>query len=95
MLDEPGAVAAVVRHPASGRELTLSTTEPGLQLYTANFHDGTLYGPSGGQYRQGDAVALEPQHFPDAPNQPQFASPVLRPGETYRSTTVLDFGTFG
>jgi aldose 1-epimerase len=94
--DKPGlAVAARVREPSSGRELTVSTTEPGIQFYTGNFLDGTLYGTSGRQYRQGDGLALETQHFPDAPNHPHFPSTVLRPGETYRSTTVYAFSTEG
>ena len=73
--------------------LTVSTSEPGLQVYTDNFFDGTLYGGSGRQYRQGAGVALEPQRFPDSPNQPQFPSAVLRPGETLRSSTIFDFTT--
>jgi len=93
---EPGlAVAARVREPSSGRELTVSTTEPAIQFYTGNFLDGTLYGTSGRQYRQGDGLALETQHFPDSPNHPHFPSTVLRPGETYRSTTVYAFSTGG
>jgi aldose 1-epimerase len=92
VLDGPGP-AAVLRDPASGRVLAISTTEPGLQVYTDNFFDGTLYGTGGRQYRQGAGVALEPQRFPDSPNQPQFPSAVLRPGETLRSETVFDFST--
>src|SRR4051812_2840560 len=60
--------AAVLRDPVSGRVLTISTTEPGIQFYSGNFLDGTLYGTSGRQYRQGDGLALETQHFPDSPN---------------------------
>jgi aldose 1-epimerase len=85
---------ARLRDPGSGRELTVSTTEPGLQFYSGNFLDGTLYGTSGHQYRQGDGLALETQHFPDSPNQPQFPSTVLRPGETYSTSTVYGFDTF-
>ncbi|HEY4094574.1 MAG TPA: aldose epimerase family protein, partial [Baekduia sp.] len=85
---------ARVRDPGSGRELTVATTEPGLQFYSGNFLDGTLYGTSGKQYRQGDGLALETQHFPDSPNQPQFPSTVLRPGETYETSTVYAFDTF-
>ncbi|WP_337060412.1 aldose epimerase family protein [Kineococcus sp. G2] len=81
--------AAVLHDPASGRTLTVSTTEPGLQFYSGNFLDGTLVGTSGKVYRQGDGLALETQHFPDSPNQPGFPSTVLRPGEEYRSTTVF------
>ena len=85
-----GLEEAVVLHDArSGRTLTVSTTEPGLQFYSGNFLDGTLVGTGGGTYRQGDGLALETQHFPDSPNQPDFPSTVLRPGEEYRSTTVL------
>src|SRR3954452_18356725 len=83
--------AAILRDPSSGRQLTFSTTEPGIQFYSGNFLDGTLYGTSGRQYRQGDGLALETQHFPDSPNHPNFPSTVLRPGEKYQSTTVLDF----
>ncbi|MDG5804452.1 galactose mutarotase [Streptomyces ossamyceticus] len=84
--------AATLRDPSSGRTLTISTTEPGLQFYSGNFLDGTLAGPSGRIYRQGDAVCLETQHFPDSPNKPSYPSTVLRPGQTYRSTTVHSFG---
>jgi aldose 1-epimerase len=87
--------AARLRDPSSGRELTISTTEPGLQFYSGNFLDGTLYGTSGHQYRQGDGLALETQHFPDSPNKPDFPSTVLRPNETYTTSTVYQFGTFG
>lgn len=69
--------------PASGRVLTVATTEPGLQLYTAD-HLGEPFAP-------GDGIALETQHFPDSPNRPDFPSTVLRPGEAYRSQTVYGF----
>ena len=78
--------------PASGRTLTVHTTEPGLQFYSGNFLDGSFAGTGGQAYRQGDGLALETQHFPDSPNQPAFPSTVLRPGEEYRSTTVWEFG---
>jgi aldose 1-epimerase len=87
-------LAARLRDPSSGRELTISTTEPGIQFYSGNFLDGTLYGTSGRQYRQGDGLALETQHFPDSPNKPNFPSTVLRVGQTYRSTTVYAFSSF-
>jgi aldose 1-epimerase len=64
--------------------LTLSTDAPGLQVYTGNFLDGTVVGPAGRVYRQGDGIALEPQVFPDTPNRPGFGDATLRPGETYR-----------
>ncbi|KAF4410838.1 MULTISPECIES: aldose epimerase family protein [Streptomyces] len=85
--------AMKVTDPASGRTLRIATTEPGVQLYTGNFLDGSFAGTSGRVYRQGDAFCLETQHFPDSPNQPDFPSTVLRPGERYRSETVHTFGT--
>jgi aldose 1-epimerase len=83
---------ATLRDPSSGRTLRIATTEPGLQFYSGNFLDGTLVGTGGSVYRQGDALCLETQHFPDSPNQPSFPSTVLRPGQTYRTTTVHSFG---
>jgi aldose 1-epimerase len=85
--------AAVLRDPASGRVLTMSTDQPGIQFYSGNFLDGTLYGTSGRQYRQGDGLALETQHFPDSPNHDNFPSTVVRPGQTYHTITVLNFAT--
>jgi aldose 1-epimerase len=87
-------VAARLRDPSSGRELTISTTEPGLQFYSGNFLDGTLYGTAGRQYREGDGLALETQHFPDSPNHANFPSTVLRPNQTYRTRTIYGFSTF-
>jgi aldose 1-epimerase len=81
--------AAVLHDPSTGRTLTVSTTEPGLQFYSGNFLDGTLVGTSGRIYRQSDGLALETQHFPNSPNEPAFPSTVLRPGEVYDSTTVF------
>jgi len=85
--------AATLTDPASGRVLTFYTDQPGIQFYSGNFLDGTLYGTSGRQYRQGDGLALETQHFPDSPNHPNFPSTVVRPGDTYKTTTVLNFST--
>ncbi|WP_336320377.1 aldose epimerase family protein [Streptomyces lavendofoliae] len=82
---------ATLRDPGSGRTMTIATTEPGVQFYSGNFLDGSLAGPSGRTYRQGDGLCLETQHFPDSPNRPAFPSTVLRPGDTYRSTTVHGF----
>ncbi|MEU6762173.1 aldose epimerase family protein [Streptomyces sp. NPDC046853] len=82
---------ATLRDPESGRGMRIATTEPGVQFYSGNFLDGTLTGPSGRTYRQGDGLCLETQHFPDSPNQPKFPSTVLRPGQTYRSSTVHSF----
>jgi aldose 1-epimerase len=84
---------ATLREPGSGRTMRIATTEPGLQFYSGNFLDGTLVGSGGRIYRQGDALCLETQHFPDSPNQPSFPSTVLRPGQTYRSTTVHSFSS--
>lgn len=86
-------LAATVTEPRTGRVLRLSTTQPGVQLYTANFLDGTLVGTSGHAYRQGDALALETQHFPDSPNHPTFPTTVLRPGQAFTSTTLYAFST--
>jgi aldose 1-epimerase len=95
VLDKPApgelTLAARVREPRSGRVLEVRTTEPGVQLYTGNFLDGTLVGAAGKMYRQGDGFCLETQHFPDSPNHPDFPSTVLKPGETFRSTTVYRF----
>jgi aldose 1-epimerase len=82
---------ATLKDPSSGRTLKIATTEPGLQFYSGNFLDGTLVGSGGTIYRQGDALCLETQHYPDSPNQPSFPSTVLRPGQTYRTTTVHSF----
>jgi len=89
----PGALelAARMTDPASGRTLELSTTEPGVQIYTANGLRGEGIDATGHTMRSGDALALETQHYPDSPNKPGFPSTVLRPGETYRSTTVMHF----
>ncbi|WP_394434439.1 aldose epimerase family protein [Streptomyces sp. SGAir0957] len=77
---------AELHDPASGRVLTIATTEPGIQLYTSDgFAEGLPFAP-------GDGIALETQHFPDSPNRPDFPSTVLRPGEVYRSQTVYGFG---
>jgi aldose 1-epimerase len=88
-------VAARLRDPGSGRQLTVSTTEPGVQFYSGNFLDGRLYGASGRAYRQSDGLCLETQHYPDSPNHANFPSTVLRPGDTYRTKTIYGFSTFG
>lgn len=81
---------AWVRHPHSGREMEVLTTEPGVQLYTAN-HVRDLPGRNGAVYQPHAALCLETQHFPDSPNQPAFPSTVLRPGAAFTSTTVYRF----
>jgi aldose 1-epimerase len=85
------ALAATVHEPKSGRVMEVHTTEPGVQLYTSNFLDGSLTGKGGVVYRQHSALCLETQHFPDAVNQPKFPSIILRPGQVYRQTTVYKF----
>jgi aldose 1-epimerase len=85
--------AAHLHDPASNRNLDILTTEPGIQFYSGNFLDGTIYGTSGHAYRQGDGLALETQHFPDSPNHSNFPSTVLRPGQDLDSTTVFKFST--
>lgn len=84
-------LAARLHDPKSGRVLDVYTTEPGVQFYSGSFLDGSLVGSGGETYRQGDALCLETQHFPDSPNQPHFPSTVLRPGETFRSSTIFSF----
>lgn len=84
-------LAADVSDPNSGRRLQLYTTEPGVQFYTSNFLDGTVKGKAGKTYAHWSAFTLETQHYPDAPNQPNFPSTRLDPGKTYTQSTVLKF----
>src|SRR5579864_4618392 len=86
-------LAARVYEPTSGRVLEVSTTQPGVQLYTGNFLDGTITGKQGHIYKRRYAFCLETQHFPDSPNHPEFPSTILRPGETFHSKTVFKFST--
>lgn len=83
--------AATLYDKNSGRMLQVFTDQPGLQLYTANFLDGSLTGKSGRPYLKRSAVCLETQHFPDSPNQPQFPNTILRPGEIYQTRTTYKF----
>jgi aldose 1-epimerase len=85
--------AARAVDPPTGRSLTVSTTEPGVQFYTSNFIDGAFTGSSGHVYRQGAGFTMETQHYPDSPNHPNFTNTTLNPGQTYDSTTVFAFGT--
>lgn len=85
--------AARVVDPDSGRVLEVATTEPGLQFYSGNFLDGSLQGKSGHSYTLHSGFALETQHFPNSPNQPNFPSTILEPGDTYQSQTVYRFST--
>lgn len=89
-VDDARVPAARLRDPGSGRVMEVHTTEPGIQVYTGNLLDGTIAGPSG-LYRQSDGICLEPHHYPDSPNRPEFPSVVLRPGEMFSSTTVYRF----
>ena len=84
---------ATVYEPETGRVLEVLSTEPGLQFYTGNFLDGTIVGKGGRTYQRRAAFALEPQHFPDSPNHPNFPSTVLRPGKVYKNTIVYQFSS--
>jgi aldose 1-epimerase len=84
--------AARVYAPASGRVLDVATTAPGVQFYSGNMLDGSSTGKGGAIYTRNSGLCLETQHFPDSPNHPQFPSTVLHPGETYRQTTIFQFG---
>ncbi|MCK3841603.1 MULTISPECIES: aldose epimerase family protein [Pseudomonas] len=93
-LDTKGDVkqlAAQVHDPESGRRLQLYTSEPGVQFYTSNFLDGSVKGKGGKTYQHWSGFTLETQHFPDAPNQPGFASTRLNPGQTYIQNTIFKF----
>jgi aldose 1-epimerase len=87
------ALAARMYDPASGRLLEVLTTEPGVQVYSANHMNGAVTSAAGTTFRQGDGLALETQHFPNSPNEPRFPSTLLRPGETLRSSTIFRMTT--
>ncbi len=84
---------AHVVEPVSGRGFELLSNQPGLQFYSGNFLDATSHGKAGKLYREGDAIVMEPQIFPDTPNQPAFGSARLAPGQVYRNTIVYRFTT--
>jgi aldose 1-epimerase len=84
--------AVRVADPVSGRTLEVATTQPGVQLFTANSFNGTLKRPDGSGLEKGAGLAIETQHFADSPNHPNFPSTVLRPGEVFRQTTEFRFG---
>jgi aldose 1-epimerase len=86
---------SVAEDPESGRVLLTYTDQPGVQFYSGNFLVGDLVGTGGNTYRQSDGFTLETQHFPDSPNQPEFPSTVLEPGEEFTSTTIYRFSTAG
>ncbi|MEO0571875.1 MAG: aldose epimerase family protein [Bacteroidota bacterium] len=85
--------AAKVTSPSTGRVMEVFTNEPGIQLYTGNYLDGTAIGKSGRPYLFRGAICLETQHFPDSPNKKDFPSTVLRPGQTYGSSCIYKFST--
>ena len=86
-------LAVTVYEPDSGRVMEVLTEEPGVQFYSGNFLDGHHVGKGGVAYERRSAFCFETQHFPDSPNQPQFPSTVLNPGETYSTKTVYRFST--
>jgi aldose 1-epimerase len=86
-------LAAKLYDPKSGRVLTVSTTQPGVQFYSGNFLDGSYKGKAGAAYTKNTGLCLETQHFPDSPNQPAFPSTLLKPGETMHTETNFVFST--
>jgi len=90
--DRPAFCARLIE-PRSGRALEVWTTEPGVQLYTGNWLDGSLVGKNGWRYERHAGLCLETQHFPNSVNLPHFPSTILRPGQTCRQTTVYRFFT--
>jgi aldose 1-epimerase len=96
VLDQPAnnsmRLAARVTEPTSGRMMEVTTTEPGVQFYTGNFLDGSIKGRGGKPYVKRSGLCLETQHYPDSPNKPAFPSVVLRPGQTYKTSTQYTFG---
>lgn len=93
--DQTLRLAATVFDPDTGIELSVHTTEPGLQFYAGNFLDGSIIGKAKKAYEKRTGFCLETQHFPDSPNQPGFPSTVLEPDKTYTSKTVFQFGIHG
>ena len=83
-------LAAIVSEPDSGRTLRVWTDQPGIQFYSGNSLDASQYGSSDRAYRQSDGLALETQHYPNSPNQANFPSTVLKPGQTYATTTIFE-----
>jgi aldose 1-epimerase len=90
--EEPRLMARI-EEPTSGRAMDVWSNQPGLQFYSGNFLDATVVGKGGKLYRQGDAIVLEPQMFPDTPNRPEFGSVRLEPGQTYRNIIQFRFST--
>ncbi|MDX3909421.1 MAG: aldose epimerase family protein [Sphingobium sp.] len=92
-LTQTPELVAKLEDPQSGRVLEVLSTEPGVQFYTGNFLDGTYVGKKGHLYRMGDGIALEPQKFPDSPNQPAFPSARVDPGKPYRHVMIYRLST--
>ena len=82
---------ARVYEPTSGRVMEVISDEPGLQFYAGNFLDGTITGKGGAVYQKRTGFCMEPQHYPDSPNQPNFPTVVLRPGQSYKNTIIYKF----
>ncbi|BET69476.1 galactose mutarotase [Opitutales bacterium ASA1] len=94
VIDKPAgelALHATVYEPTTGRVMEVLSDEPGLQFYAGNFLDGTITGKGGVVYQHRTGFCMEPQHFPDSPNKPQFPSVILRPGENYSNTIIYRF----
>jgi len=85
---------ARLREPVSGRVLEVFTTQPGMQVYSGNFLDGSLVGKGGVRYEKYAALCLETQHFPDSPNHPNYPNTVLRAGDRYHEITIYKFTTY-
>jgi aldose 1-epimerase len=90
---DPLPLAVCMYDPGSGRLLQVRTTEPGVQVYSANHLNGSLVSAKGTTLRQGDGLALETEHYPNSPNEPRFPSTLLRPGRTLHSSTVFHLAT--
>ena len=78
--------------PKTGKFINVYTDQPGIQFYTGNFLDGSIKGKNGTFYNHRNAFCLETQHFPNSPNQHNFPTTELRPGEQYKTTTIFEFG---
>ncbi len=95
VIDKPPGqygLMARVHDPTSGRVLEVWSDQPGVQFYSGNFLNGSMTGKGGWVYQFRDALSLEPQHYPDSPNHPNFPSTVLKPGQVYQNTIVYHFG---
>ncbi len=88
---EQPTLAARVYEPETGRVMEVYTDEPGVQFYTGNFLDGTITGKNGTVYERRSGLCLETQHYPDSPNQPDFPSVILEPGQEYNTRTIYKF----